>query len=224
MPSLAQVCIKPRNASRQSRPASLWVPPLILRLMTWQRMSRSEPFVCSGISGRSSTINSSGLLACSLASRRSSTANPVRRAKMRLNRARIATAARTGISAIRLEIGVEPPDQRAHVLLGHAVQVGEGVELVHQPFRMHPAECMPADRELAGIVAHDDRIPQEATRRHDAPQCAFGGDAHRIGRDLQIADAQTLQMGLPGTVVGKATAARGGQRLITGPASERARM
>ena len=27
------------------------VPPLTLRLVTWLRMSRSEPLVCSGISG-----------------------------------------------------------------------------------------------------------------------------------------------------------------------------
>ena len=34
-----------------------------LRLVTWQRMSFSEPLVCSGISGRSSTLSSSALLA-----------------------------------------------------------------------------------------------------------------------------------------------------------------
>ena len=45
--SLAQVLASPRKASRQSRPASLRVPPLILRLVTWQRMSFSEPLVCT---------------------------------------------------------------------------------------------------------------------------------------------------------------------------------
>src|SRR5947209_20612023 len=34
---------RPRKASRQSRPASLPVPPLILRLVTWLRMSFSDP-------------------------------------------------------------------------------------------------------------------------------------------------------------------------------------
>src|ERR1700676_1557571 len=53
MPSLAQVLARPRKASRQSRPGSLRVPPLSLRLVTWQRMSFSEPLVWSGISGRS---------------------------------------------------------------------------------------------------------------------------------------------------------------------------
>src|SRR5271154_1777257 len=54
MPSLAQVLARARKASRQSRPRSLRVPPETLRLVTWQRMSFSEPLVCNGISGRSS--------------------------------------------------------------------------------------------------------------------------------------------------------------------------
>src|SRR5947209_19446029 len=53
--------------------------------------------------------------------------------------AHLAAASGSGLGAIRLEIGVEPPDQVAHTLLGGSVQVGEGVELVHQPFGMHPA-------------------------------------------------------------------------------------
>src|SRR5690242_20994368 len=44
--------------------------------------------------------------------------------------AHLAAAPGRGRGAIRLEIGVEPPDQLAHALLGGAVQVGEGVELV----------------------------------------------------------------------------------------------
>ena len=50
-----------------------------------------------------------------------------------------ATAPRSGCRAIHLEIIIEPPDQCAHPLLRGAVQIGEGVQLVHQPFRMHPA-------------------------------------------------------------------------------------
>jgi hypothetical protein len=46
--------------------------------------------VCSGISGRSSTIKNSGLLALSRASRRSIVTKPVLRVKMRSNRARSA--------------------------------------------------------------------------------------------------------------------------------------
>src|SRR5882757_568836 len=88
MPSLAQVFLRPRKASRQSRPTSLRVPPLTLRLVTWQRMSFSDPLVCRGISGRSSTMSSSRLLAWSRLSRRSRVTKPVRRVKMRSNRAR----------------------------------------------------------------------------------------------------------------------------------------
>jgi hypothetical protein len=33
--------------------------------------------------------------------------------------------------------------------------VGEGVELVHQPFGMHPAQGVPVERELAGVVGQD---------------------------------------------------------------------
>src|SRR5713101_2606169 len=72
----------------QSRPVSLRVPPLILRLVRWQRMSFSEPLVWSGISGRSSTISNSGLLAWSLASSRSRISKPVRRRKIQSNLAR----------------------------------------------------------------------------------------------------------------------------------------
>ena len=64
------------------------VPPLTLRRVTWARMSFSDPLVCSGISGRSSTRSSSGLLACKRSSSRSRTTKPVRRRKMRSKRAR----------------------------------------------------------------------------------------------------------------------------------------
>src|SRR6266478_4224547 len=158
MPSLAQVLARPRKASRQSRPASLRVPPLTLRLVTWQRMSFSEPLVWSGISGRSSTISNSGLLACSRASRRSRVTKPVRRLKMRSKRAQGGLAQWCRIAAIGFEIAIEPPDQMAQPLLGGAVLVGEGVELVHQPLGVDPAQRMPAEIELAGIVADDDGI------------------------------------------------------------------
>ncbi len=57
-----------------------------------------------------------------------------------------------GIAAIGFEIAIEPPDQMAQPLLGGAVLVGEGVELVHQPLGVDPAQRMPAEIELAGIV------------------------------------------------------------------------
>ena len=63
-----------------------------------------------------------------------------------------ATAPCGGFGAIRLEVIVEPPDQRAHALLRGAVQIGERVEFVDQPFCMHPAQRVLADGELAGVV------------------------------------------------------------------------
>jgi len=45
----------------------------------------------------------------------------------------------------------------AQPLLGGAVLVGEGVELVHQR-RRGPSTAHPAEIELAGIVADDDGI------------------------------------------------------------------
>ena len=40
---MVQVCIKPRNASRQSRPASLWVPPLLDTPNVLSAMMSAEP-------------------------------------------------------------------------------------------------------------------------------------------------------------------------------------
>src|SRR4051795_9982885 len=152
MACFAQVLAKPRKASRQSRPRSLRVPALTLRRVRWERMSFSEPLVCSGTSGRSRTRSSSALLAHSRASSRSRRTKPVRR-KMRSKRAQRRPAAWIGISLIRLESGVVIPDQAAHALLRRAVLIGEGLELMHQALGMHPAERMRADGELAGIIA-----------------------------------------------------------------------
>ena len=51
-------------------------------------------------------------------------------------------ARRRRIAAIGLEIAIEPPDQAAHALLGGTVPVGEGVELMDQPFGMNPAQAV----------------------------------------------------------------------------------
>ena len=51
----------------------------------------------------------------------------------------LATAPGGGVGPICLEVGIEPPDQRADPFLCGAMQIGEGIELVHQAFRVHPA-------------------------------------------------------------------------------------
>src|ERR1700693_594369 len=86
MPFLPQVFRRPRKPSRQSRPASLRVPPLILRLVTWQRTSFSEPLVFSGISGLSSTITEGVKVVVEVVVDRSSaTDRPFRRPWRRLS-------------------------------------------------------------------------------------------------------------------------------------------
>ena len=79
--------------------------------------------------------------------------------------------------------GVEVPDQAANPRLGGAMLVGERFQLVHQPFRVDPAQRVPADVELPGIVTQHDGIAQEFVRLNAAPQRALGGDPDRLGRD-----------------------------------------
>ncbi len=91
--------------------------------------------------------------------------------------AQFAAALLAGGGTIRLEVGVEPPDQSADAALRRAVQFGERVEPVHQPFRMHLAQRMPTDRELTGVIADNDGLAQQPVCLDAAPQCAFSGDA-----------------------------------------------
>src|SRR5216684_4732679 len=87
------------------------------------------------------------------------------------------------IAAIGFQVAVEPPDKAADALLGGIVAVGEGVELVDQPLGMDPAQPMPADIELSGVVADDHRLGEQTVGLYAAPERAFGGDLHRIGQD-----------------------------------------
>ena len=64
--------------------------------------------------------------------------------------------------------------------LSGPIRIGEGVELVHEPLRMYPAERVLADRELTGIIAQDHGVGQEAVRLDAPPQPTFPGQTHRI--------------------------------------------
>ena len=136
----------------------------------------------------------------------------------------LATAPRGGVGAIRLEIIVEAPDQRAHALLSGAVQIGEGVQLVYQPFRMHPAERVAADVELASVIAEDHHLTQQPMRLDAAPQRPFGGDTDWIRRDLQCADVEAVEMRLPGGLIGEPPRLMGGQLMDDGPSRARPRI
>src|SRR5271163_614094 len=87
-------------------------------------------------------------------------------------------ALRGGRATIGLEIAVELPDRCAHGVLGGAVLVREGVELVNQALGMNPAQAVLANIELPGIVADDYTVAQKAVGLDAAPQRAFGGDQH----------------------------------------------
>ena len=71
------------------------------------------------------------------------------------------------IGTIRLEIIVEAPDQLRACHAADAVQVGECVQLVHQPFRMDPTAMHAADVELTRIIA-DNHLAQQQPMRVDA--------------------------------------------------------
>src|SRR5712691_3800631 len=92
--------------------------------------------------------------------------------------------------AIGLEIAIEPPDQCAGSALGHALLIGEGVELVNQALGMDPAQAVPADIELTGVVTDNNGVGEKTVRLDAAPQGALGGDQHRIGAHLESADTE----------------------------------
>lgn len=72
--------------------------------------------------------------------------------------------------AVILQLGVELPNQRAHMLLRATLRLGEAVKLMHQPFGVHPAERVPADGKRPGIVTYDDTLAQKIVRMDAAPQ------------------------------------------------------
>ena len=81
--------------------------------------------------------------------------------------------------------------------------LGEGVQFVHQPFRVDPAQRVPTDVELPGIVAQHHGIAQEFVRVDAAPDRSLGGDLHRIGRRGQCGEAEPVEMCRPGGLIGE---------------------
>jgi hypothetical protein len=68
------------------------------------------------------------------------------------------------MAAPSLETSVVPPDQDADAALGGALGVGERIEFVNQTFGVDPAQAMRADIELAGVVADDHGVGEQAMR------------------------------------------------------------
>ena len=84
------------------------------------------------------------------------------------------------VSAVRLEIGIEISDQLAHPLLGGSMSLREGVPFVPQPLGMDPAQRVPAERELTGVVTqHHGRAPK-AVCIDAAPLSPRGGDLRMV--------------------------------------------
>jgi hypothetical protein len=88
--------------------------------------------------------------------------------------------------------------------------VGESVQLMHQPFRMNPAQRVPTDVELSSVIAQHHRLAEEFVRLNAAPDGALGGNPHRVGRDLQPSEAKPIEMRQPGGLIGEACLRFGG--------------
>ena len=88
--------------------------------------------------------------------------------------------------SIGLEVGVIVPDQLPHLLLCGPMQIRESVQLVHQPFRMNPAQRVLADVELPSIVAEHHGVMQKSVRMDAAPLSPLGGYLHRVLDDRHI--------------------------------------
>ena len=92
----------------------------------------------------------------------------------------------TGVARPGLQVGIQPPNQRARHLDGAALLGGGGHELVHQALGMEPAQRVSAHPELPGAVGHDHRPGQQAMVADGTPERALGGDLHGIGRIVRV--------------------------------------
>ena len=68
---------------------------------------------------------------------------------------------------------------------------------------MHPTEAVLVGVKLAGIIADDDGVGQEAMGFDAAPASSLGGNLHRIRVDLEVSDTERFEMRTEGLLVGK---------------------
>jgi hypothetical protein len=133
--------------------------------------------------------------------------------------AQLGSALAARVALVCLEIGVEPPGQLAHQLDRQPLVVVAGDQLVHQPLGLDPAERVPTDSELAGVVGDDGRVLEQAVTSDAAPERACGGDLDRAalrgdhrrsplrasrGGDLQLGDGEAIEMRQPSRFIGQA--------------------
>src|SRR3954452_24437474 len=81
----------------------------------------------------------------------------------------------------------------------------------------YSAQRMAPHQELTRVVADHHRVGQEAVRLDGAPQRALGGDAHRVGADLEVGNAEPLKMAHPGGLVREGVLRMRGQPLNDWP-------
>src|SRR6516225_1786868 len=170
MPSLAQVLLRLRNPSRQSRPVSLLVAAAHLSFgdLTADIVLRSI-----GVQRNLGPIENHQQFALVGAE---PSEQPVEDDEPGLAREDAVEACPQGSPALSarillvgFEIAIERPDQSTNPGLGLALIIGEGVELMNEPLGMNPAQAMLADVELTGVVADDHGVGQEAMRLDTAP-------------------------------------------------------
>jgi hypothetical protein len=88
-----------------------------------------------------------------------------------------------------MSLANQAPDQATHDKIGLQI--------------MNPAQGVQADIELTCVIANDHGVGEKAMGFDAPPQRTFGGDQYRIGSDLEGRDAERVEMGVPGGLVGE---------------------
>ena len=83
------------------------------------------------------------------------------------------------------------------------MRLRKGVQFVHQPFGMDPAQCMLTNRELPGIITQHHSIAQEVVRVDAAPDRSLSGDLNRIGCRGQCGEAEPVKLCRPAGLIGE---------------------
>ncbi len=93
--------------------------------------------------------------------------------------------------------------QRAHALLGDAMQIGEGIQLMHQPLGMYAAQRVLTNCELARVATHNDPSGAAAHAPGRCPTARLPWRSDWIRCDLQHIDVKAIEMRLPDGLIGE---------------------
>ncbi len=189
-PCLQQVFFKLAQASRQARPRSLRVPPLIFRCLTCSRRSPSLPLVCSGPNTRSN----SALLRCRGWSAWFKVATDVWEVKISSKRKERALPLRAGLEFVAFAGGIGVPDLPTYCCDLCPLGFMERAEFGKGTRGGHPTQAMRQDIELARILPDDRQSAEEAVAQRPGQSGVFRRTAHRPC----LRDAPVRHMGLPG--------------------------